>query len=232
MVDFIALDADDTLWYNERLYAVSQHALAEILSPYAPSELVEQKLLEMETGNLPLYGYGIKSFTLSMVETAFDISAGKIPASEIMKILNWAKNMLRAGVELLPGVEKVLQSLSMQYKLLVITKGDLLDQRSKLERSGIDHFFMDIEVVVEKTTQTYRDILKRHDIEPEDFLMVGNSLRSDILPVLAIGAAAVYIPAEITWEHELVDTDHPDGYHEIDSILHLPDLVASLNAGA
>lgn len=225
MFDLLALDADDTLWHNERLYAAAQVKLAHMLAPFASSNQVEKKLLENESANIKLYGYGIKSFVLSMIETALQLSDHEIPAAVIADLLQTAKDMISADVELLPGVETALKQLAPTYRLMIITKGDLLDQRAKLERSGIAGYFSGIEVVVEKTADVYRALLDQLGVDARRFLMVGNSLRSDILPVVELGGHAVYIPSELTWEHERVDDVSVDGYHQLKSMDELPGLL-------
>jgi putative hydrolase of the HAD superfamily len=227
MFDAIAFDADDTLWHNETLYARAESRLAALLAAYAGEHQVRRKLLETEEVNLRTYGYGIKGFALSMIETAVDLSAGKITGSEIREIIGFTRDMLTAPVSLIDGVENVVRQLARSYRLMVITKGDLLDQRSKLARSKIGHHFQDIEVVSEKSVDTYRTILERYHILPERFMMVGNSSKSDIVPVLAIGGYAVHIPYQITWVHEQVpqmSADH-DQYFTVDRMAQLPGLI-------
>jgi putative hydrolase of the HAD superfamily len=180
MIELIAFDADDTLWENESFYHRAKDDLARILSPYREADWVNRKLDENEVSNLQVYGYGIKSFTLSMIETAAEAVDSKIEAHTISAILEIAKRMLSAEVELLDHTEQTLLQLSSDYDLMLVTKGDLFEQQRKISRSGIDHCFKLIEVVAEKTPERYLDILQKHHIEVERFLMVGNSLRSDI----------------------------------------------------
>ncbi len=230
MIEIIAFDADDTLWQNESLYHKAKDELARILSPYREPNWVNRKLDEIEVSNLEVYGYGIKSFTLSMIETAAKAVDGKIEAHTISVILGIAKRMLSAEVELLEHTEQTLVQLSSGYDLMLVTKGDLFEQQRKISRSGIDHFFKLIEIVSEKTPARYLDILKKHHIEVERFLMVGNSLRSDILPVVAIGGRAVYIPNENTWFHEVSGQDEIEGveYDELEYLGQLPEYMAAL----
>jgi putative hydrolase of the HAD superfamily len=230
MIEIIAFDADDTLWQNESLYHRAKDELARILSPYREPNWVNRKLDEIEVSNLEVYGYGIKSFTLSMIETAAKAVDGKIEAHTISVILGIAKRMLSAEVELLEHTEQTLVQLSSGYDLMLVTKGDLFEQQRKISRSGIDHFFKLIEIVSEKTPARYLDILKKHHIEVERFLMVGNSLRSDILPVVAIGGRAVYIPNENTWFHEVSGQDEIEGveYDELEYLGQLPEYMAAL----
>ena len=200
----IAFDADDTLWVNEPNYNEIEQAFAELLSPYLSSDEVSRRLLAAEKRNLPIFGYGAKAFMLSMIETAIELTAGRVRGQEIQRIINMGKEMLSRPIQLLDGVQHVLDSLEEDYALMVLTKGDLLDQESKIARSGLSRYFQYVEIVSEKKAEVYRRILERHGWQPEEFVMIGNSLRSDILPVLAIGAYAIHIPAEITWQHEQV----------------------------
>ncbi len=226
MFDLIAFDADDTLWHNETLYTATQEKLRELLSHYTSSETVDQKLYQTEMRNLQYYGYGIKSFALSMIETAIELTEGRILGHEIQQIIDNAKDMRRAGVQLLEGVEETIALLAKSYPLMIITKGDLFDQETKLARSGIADYFSIIEIVSGKTKDTYVHLLEKHHIDPARFLMVGNSLKSDILPVLELGGCGVYIPYEQTWEHEVVDAGAIEmRYHQLDQIGLLPALL-------
>lgn len=232
MFDVIAFDADDTLWHNESLYVATQQRLAQLLSLYADGETVEGRLFETEMRNLELYGYGIKSFTLSMIETAIDLSDGAIDAAHIRRIIGFARDMLTAEVQLLDGAAETVHALAKSHQLMVITKGDLRDQGAKLARSGLADCFRCVEIVTEKTVATYEKLLDKYKIAPERFLMVGNSLKSDILPVLALGGQAVYVPYHTTWAHELVE-HHPtghDGYYELEHLGQLPALIAELES--
>jgi len=232
MFDLIAFDADDTLWHNERLYEQIQIKLADLLIDYADRETVVQRLYDTEMANLEYYGYGIKSFTLSMIETAVELCNGKITGPQIRQIIDFKKEMLPPGVELLDQVAKTIGTLSRSYSLMVLTKGDLRDQQWKLSHSGIGDHFEYVEIVSEKSEQVYAALLQKYDITAPRFLMVGNSLRSDILPIVALGGRAVHIPYHITWQHETVDTPHLDqnGYYELDHIGQLPELLNSLSA--
>ena len=230
MIEIIAFDADDTLWENESLYHKAKDELARLLSPYREADWVNRKLDEIEIANLQVYGYGIKSFTLSMTETAAEAVDGKIEAHSIFAILEIAKRMLSADVELLDHTEQTLGQLSSDYDLMLVTKGDLFEQQRKISRSGIDQCFKAIEIVAEKTPARYLEILKKHNIEIERFLMVGNSLRSDILPIVAIGGRAVYIPNENTWFHEVPEQEDIEGveYDELEHLGQLPEYMAAL----
>lgn len=200
----IAFDADDTLWRNEDIFIHAQDEFIRLLSPYHDDKYIRTHLNEVQIKNLEHFGYGIKGFTLSMIETAIELTEGRVTGTEIHEIIQLAKCMLASPVELLPNVSQVLSNLQGSYRLMVITKGDLLDQESKLARSGIADVFDAIEIVSDKTSSAYEQILNRHQIKREDFLMVGNSLKSDILPVLDIGCQALHIPYHSTWDHELV----------------------------
>jgi len=231
--DLIAFDADDTLWHSETLYTVTQDKFVHLLSAYRESDGIEAALYETELRNLCYYGYGIKSFTLSMIETAIQLTDGQIRGSDIREIINLAREMLRAPVKLLEGVGEVVLTLSESHPLMIITKGDLFDQESKLARSGLADYFTHVEVVTAKTGATYQALLNKYHITAGRFLMVGNSLKSDILPVLAVGGRAVYIPYHTTWVHEVVaqPAENPGGYFELEHIRLLPPLVKSLSDG-
>jgi putative hydrolase of the HAD superfamily len=226
--DAIAFDADDTLWDNERLYIQARTQFLDLLSDCADREACGRRMDEIETGNVRYYGYGIKSFILSMIEAALELSSGQVAAEKIGAILGIARQMLSADVLLIDGVGEVLESLAQRYPLMLITKGDPSEQRPKIIHSGLAEYFRWVEVVHEKTPETYRAALERYNIRPERFLMVGNSLRSDILPVLAIGGRAVYIPYANTWAHEMT-ADEPTGdYITLENMRQLPALVEQL----
>jgi len=228
--DIIALDADDTLWQNELFYKRTEAKFNELMGNGFDPKNVEEKLLETEARNIRLFGYGIKSFMLSMIETAIDLSDGSIPAQEIRQIIDFGREMLEQDVQLLPGVAETLPVLASQYRLMLITKGDLLDQESKLARSGLADYFAEVEIISDKDVAGYRRILQRHGLTPQRFLMVGNSLRSDILPVLEMGGSAVYIPFELAWAHEMADTPlaGQNGFYELKSISELPEFLQSI----
>jgi putative hydrolase of the HAD superfamily len=228
--DIIAFDADDTLWHTERLYVAAQAKLARLLSERYGLQDVAQTLYQTEMRNIPLYGFGTKAFGLSMVETAVALTGGRIRGEEVGRILDWIRDMLAADIELLDGVADTVARLSKSHTLMVATKGDLHDQERKLARSGIAHHFHHVEVLSDKTVERYRGLLERYGVAPERFLMVGNSLRSDVLPVVALGGHAVHIPAEYTWAHEVVDDPGPqDGfYHRLEHIGLLPALIQGL----
>jgi putative hydrolase of the HAD superfamily len=206
----IAFDADDTLWHNETLFAVTSEQIAALLSPYSDAESLHRRLIETERRNLRLFGYGVKGFTLSMIESAIEVSEGRVSALEIQTILEAGKKLLAHPIELLPQVRETLEGLSKRHNLMMITKGDLFHQESRIAMSGLGELFSAVEVVSEKNPETYRKILRRYHIDVEDFVMVGNSVKSDILPVLEVGARTIHIPYEITWELEVAELGSPD----------------------
>lgn len=201
----IAFDADDTLWHNEPYFDEAQERFCVLFQDYASSQEILGLILNHQVKNLPLYGFGIKAFTLSMIETALQLTNHNISGKGIEQILAIGKDLLQKPVKLLPDVESVLEQLKGKYKLVVATKGDLKDQHRKLHDSGIGHFFHHIEVLSDKTELDYEKMLGRLDCTPDDFLMIGNSLKSDILPVLNIGGQAIHIPYHTTWEYEKID---------------------------
>ncbi len=231
MFDLIAFDADDTLWHNERHYRHAAARLQMLLAHAHDASTVERTLYETEMRNMAGYGYGLKAFTLSMIETAVSLSNGHIPSHIIRALLDGAREMIAAEVELLPGVRETLAALAPHYPLIVITKGDILDQERKLARSGLADLLTDFVVVSHKSAQVYADLLRRRGIAPQRFVMVGNSLRSDVLPVVEIGATAVYVPHHLTWEYE-ADVEpqaHTSSYHELARLDELPALLARLH---
>jgi len=232
MIKTIGFDADDTLWHNETLFVATHGRLCELLSHYHDAAKVDDTLNDTERRNLSRYGYGIKSFTLSAIETAIELSDGNIPASEIREIIALAHDMLDHPVEILDGVPETVSALAatQRYRMLIITKGDLRDQSRKFSLSHLDPHFTDLEVVTEKDPATYARVLQRHHIEPAEFLMVGNSIKSDILPVLELGAHAAHVPYPHTWILDQADRD-PSGplFHPLGSITDLPALLESLS---
>jgi putative hydrolase of the HAD superfamily len=230
MLDLIAFDADDTLWHTEHLYSDAQDRFAQLLAPYGVAEPIEHKLFAIESANLRYFGFGIKSFALSMIETAIALTAGQISGHDIQRVIDLAKEMLSADVQLLEHAEEVIARLAQDFPLMIITKGDLLDQESKIERSGLGRHFKHIEIVSDKTRDSYAALLARHNLRPAGFLMVGNSLRSDVLPVLAIGARAVHIPYRLTWAHEHVTPEELNGanYAELEHLGQLVELIQGM----
>ena len=222
----IAFDADDTLWPNEPYFREAEKDMMKILTPYYRGDDLMEHLYQQEIKNLHIFGYGAKGFTLSMIESAIELSEGKICGNEIQKIIELGKQIMTYPIELLDGVEETLTALG-EHRLVLITKGDLFDQESKVARSGLANHFDAIEIVSEKDDDTYSKLLERHKIKPENFWMIGNSLKSDVLPIARIGGTAVHIPYESTWQHEQVETDAfmRKTYHELNSIRELPFLI-------
>ena len=200
----IAFDADDTLFVNEPYFQETEEKFCALLSDYLSQQGLSQELFRVEIQNLDLYGYGIKGYILSMIEAAMNISNKTISIEIIEKIIQYGKELLQKPIELLDGVEETLEALKGKYKLIVATKGDLKDQQSKLHRSGLGHYFHHIEVMADKQELNYEKLLKRLEINADEFFMIGNSLKSDVLPVLGIGGYAVHIPFHTTWEHEKI----------------------------
>ncbi|WP_424989215.1 HAD family hydrolase [Flagellimonas sp.] len=209
----IGFDADDTLWVNETYFRDTEEKFAELLEGYETKNKIDQELFKMEMANLDSYGYGIKGFMLSMIESALDLSNNKVPQETIAQILKLGKKMISHPVELLDGVEEVLAKLSGKYRLIVLTKGDLLDQERKLERSGLSQYFHHVEVLSDKKESNYKNLLDHLNIDVKEFLMIGNSLKSDVLPILNIGAQAVHVPFHTTWAHEMVSEDEMVNNH-------------------
>lgn len=201
----IAFDADDTLFINETYFAETEEKFCALMEDYLSHQNISKELFKTEIDNLKLYGYGIKGYILSMIEAAMGISNNTIPVEVIEKILQYGKELLEKPIVLLDGVEETLEALHGKYKLVVATKGDLLDQRRKLHNSGLGKYFHHIEVMSDKQEIDYTDLIRRLEIKPSEFFMIGNSLKSDVLPVLAIGGHAAHIPFHTTWAHEKID---------------------------
>ncbi len=204
-IKVIAFDADDTLWINEPYFQEIENKFCALLEDYLPHHTVAKELFKTEMDNLALYGYGVKGFMLSMIETALRISDGKLNKAILEKAIEFGKELLEKPIELLDGVKEVLQTLQGKYRLVVATKGDLLDQERKLKKSGLEHFFHHIEIMSDKQEADYLKLVKHLDIKPSEFLMLGNSLKSDVLPVLAIGGHGYHIPYHTTWAHEKIE---------------------------
>jgi putative hydrolase of the HAD superfamily len=222
--DVIGFDADDTLWHSEDSFTAVEQQYVDLVAPYtADGADVRAALRATERQHVPISGYGVKAFTLSMVECAVTVTQGAVPASVIGDVVRLGMAMLTEPVRLLPGVTDVLADLAEDHRLVLITKGDLVHQWRKLDNSGITHHFAHIDVVMEKDEATYRRVLNDVDVAPERFCMVGNSVRSDVLPVLALGGHAVHIEYQYTWEHELVE--HEEAVVTAASILDVPTLV-------
>lgn len=228
MFDVIGFDADDTLWDNERLYAEAKERFFDLLAECADRAACEQRLDEMEARNIGYYGYGIKSFILSMIEAALELTSDRVAAEKIRAILGFARTMLAAEVRLIDGVGEVVSGLAQRYPLMLITKGEASEQKRKIEESGLADYFRWVEIVPDKTPEIYRAVLERYNIAPERFLMVGNSLRSDILPVLAVGGQAVLVHYYNNWSHEMdVDAEHL-AQHRLENLRQLPALIEKL----
>lgn len=222
----IAFDADDTLFVNEPYFQQSEQAFCDLLGDYLPRHELEKELFRVEMQNLAEYGYGIKGFVLSMIETAYLVSNHTIPSTTIAKIITLGKEMLHQPIELIAGVEETLQALQGKYKLIVATKGDLKDQQRKLHDSGLGVYFHHIEVMADKQVLNYQKLLTRLEVEPVHFMMIGNSLKSDVIPVLELGGYGVHVPFHITWEHEKVS--HQVVHPQFTAIEKLSDLLTLL----
>ena len=209
-IKVIAFDADDTLWHNEHYFQEAERKFCELLEDYLPQHTVQRELLQTEIKNISLYGYGIKAFMLSMVETAIRITDRTIKMEVIEKMIVIGKDLLDKLVELIDGVEDVLKSLKPNYKLVMATKGDLLDQERKLRKSGLANYFHHIEIMSEKKEPDFEKLIKHLDVKPSELMMIGNSIKSDILPILNIGGHGIHIPYHVTWAHEKVEAsiDH------------------------
>ncbi|MFL0352459.1 HAD family hydrolase [Xanthomarina sp. GH4-25] len=229
-IKVIGFDADDTLWVNETYFRDAEDAFANLLSKYETVNKIDQELFKMEMKNLPLYGYGVKGFILSMVEMALELSNNNVSNKTIQTILDIGKDMINKPVELLEGVETVLKILSENYRLILATKGDLLDQERKLEKSGLIDYFHHIEVLSDKQEANYSKLLNRLDIKPSEFLMIGNSLKSDILPLVNIKAHAIHVPFHTTWTHEQVEESETNGktYKTVNNLLDILPLLNEL----
>jgi putative hydrolase of the HAD superfamily len=228
-IEVIALDGDDTLWHSEQLFVDTQDRFRALVAPHVELDAatLDARLLEIERRNLPIFGYGVKAFTLSLVETAIEVTDGRIPGADLQAILELGKVLMDHPVDLLEGVAEAVDALTDRHRVMVITKGDLLHQETKVVRSGLDELLWRVEIVSEKDVATYRRVLQRHQIDPATFVMVGNSVRSDVLPVLELGARAVHIPYAVTWalEHAEVDPEQ-HRFPVLASIAELPALIA------
>ncbi len=228
MITTIGFDADDTLWHNQNIFENAHQRCCALLARYHDRAAVDRELYATEMRNINLYGYGIKAFALDAIETAIRLSDGRIAADEIQQILDLARDMLAHPVELLPGVRETVAALAATHTLLVITKGDLRDQERKVAASGIASHFRAVEVLSEKDGEAYARVLRKHGVSPAEFLMVGNSLKSDILPVLEVGGAAAYIPYHLTSTHESVESAAPVGHARFAQLAALDELPAAL----
>lgn len=220
-IKVIGFDADDTLWVNEPYFKEIEEKFNELMVGYVPKDISSKKLFETEINNLRLYGFGVKAFILSLIETSIKISNYNLPAKTIEKIIELGKELLDKDIELLDGINNVLKELTnSNYRLIVATKGDLLDQQRKLEKSGLEKYFHHIEVMSDKKESDYLKLIHHLDIKPEEFVMIGNSVKSDILPVLNTGGKAIHVPYHTTWEHEHVSDDEiaKNNFETVESI--------------
>ena len=225
----LGLDGDDTLWHSESHFALTEEALTALLAPYAEPEDLRRRMLDTERRNLALFGYGVKGFTLSMIETAIEVSGGQVSVAEIQTIIDHGKGLLTHPVDLLDGVDEAIDALDGRVRLVIVTKGDLFHQESKVAASGLAERVEGIEIVAEKDEATYERVLRRYGVPADEFLMVGNSVRSDVAPVLAVGGFAAHVPYHVTWELEVVepDVDH-ERFFALDSLRDVPALLDRL----
>jgi putative hydrolase of the HAD superfamily len=233
LIEVIALDGDDTLWHSEHLFVDTQDRFRDLVRPYVEVDdsTLDDRLLEVERRNLPLFGYGVKAFTLSLVETAIEVTDGRIPGRDLQAVLELGKVLIDHPVELLDGAREAVDALTDAHRVMVITKGDLLHQETKVARSGLAELLWRVEIVSEKDEETYRRVLERHRIDAATFVMVGNSVRSDVLPVLALGGRAVHVPYSVTWALEQAEPD-PElhDFPVLSSLAELPACIAAMAA--
>lgn len=225
----VGLDADDTLWHNETIFRLTHARFVDLLAEHGDRNAIETRLAATERRNLGLYGYGVKGFTLSMIETAMELTDGQAPPHVVREILAAGREMLGHPVETLPGVDEVVAELAERYRLVLITKGDLMDQERKLAASGLGDLFAAVEIVSEKDRGTYERVFARHGTGPAEAVMAGNSMRSDVLPAIEAGSFGVHIPYHVTWAHELADA--PEGhprYVSLSRIGELPDWIRAI----
>ena len=228
-IRLLGFDADDTLWHSESHFALTEDRFQALVRPWCDPEETAERLLARERSNLEVFGYGVKGFILSMIETAIEVSDSTIPPDAIAQIVEWGKEMMAHPVELIDGVVDVLDQVGKRFELVLITKGDLFHQESKIAESGLADRFSRVEILSEKSPEQYQAVLERCSALPGEFLMVGNSLRSDVLPVVEIGGHGVHVPYHITWSHEHVDDeDGPPGCHRLESIKGLISLLANI----
>ena len=225
----LGFDADDTLWHNEDLFRMTQARFADLLADFADPDHLGDRLLQAETRNLGVYGFGIKGFVLSMIETALEVTENRVPGHVIAEMIATGQDMLAHPIELLPDVRRVVEGVAADYRLVLITKGDLLDQERKLAQSGLGDLFDAVEVVSDKTVATYQTVFARHGDGPDRAMMIGNSLKSDVLPALQAGSWGVHVPYKVTWSYEQAEA--PQGaprFHELPNLRALPDLIGAL----
>ncbi len=231
MLTTIGLDADDTLWQNEAFFRLTQDRFVRLLADHADADHLAERLEAAERRNLGHYGFGVKGFTLSMIETAIEVTEGRVPAAVIGELIGAGRDMLEHPIQLLPHVRATVTALAADYRMVLITKGDLLDQERKLAQSGLGDLFDAVEIVSDKTAEAYRTIFVRHGTGADQAMMVGNSLKSDVIPALQAGAWGVHVPHGLTWALELADPPQDHGrFHVLTSLEGLPDLVSDLAA--
>ncbi len=225
-LDLIAFDADDTLWHNLIHFDATERQFGELLSQFAEPALATKALMDAEKRNIPLYGFGVKGFTLSMIETALELSGGAVEAATLQKLIAMGRDMLDHDIELLPHVEDTLKTLHGTHRLLLVTKGDLHHQERKVLASGLAHYFEGVEIVSDKKAETYARLCKRHGAKIEKSLMAGNSIRSDVLPMIEAGGHGVYVPFSILWDHEHEDVpkDTPR-FYEVETMAGIPSMI-------
>ena len=229
MLTTLCFDADDTLWHNERFFRMTQDQFSELLADFAEKDHLAERLLAAERRNLGRYGFGIKGFVLSMIETALDVTENRIPGQVVRDIIAVGQEMLAHPIELLPGVEETMETLAPDYRILLITKGDLLDQERKIAQSGLGEMFDRVEIVSDKSTAVYMDIFARHSTLPGQALMTGNSLKSDVNPAIEAGGWAIYVPHGLTWELEAAEAPHRhERFREVRDFRDIPDTVAAI----
>lgn len=232
-IKVIAFDADDTLWVNEPFFREAEEKFTSLLEDFMPQHGIMKELYRTEIENLTLYGYGIKGFMLSMIETALRITDHKMPITLVDKIIRIGHEMLEKPVELLPGVEEVLKALNGDYRMVLATKGDLVDQERKLRKSGIEQYFHHIEIMSEKRVGDYQKLIRHLDVQPSEFLMMGNSLKSDILPVLELGGHGIHIPFHITWLHEQIEHEvEHERFYKVENIAEASELIKMLGTSS
>ena len=230
MLTTICFDADDTLWHNERFFQLTQERFAALLADYVEADHLAERLIDAERRNLGHYGFGIKGFVLSMIETALEVTENKVPGVVVAELIAAGQEMLRHPIELLPGAAETVQALAANHTILLITKGDLLDQERKLAQSGLGDAFDGVEIVSDKTPDVYARIFDRLGTQPEAALMAGNSLKSDVLPVLEVGGWGVHVPHDLTWVHEKAEQPKKHlRFREIETLAHLPDLISDIS---
>ncbi len=228
-IKVIAFDADDTLWVNEPFFREAEERFVSLFEDFMPHHSNMKELYLTEIENLGLYGYGIKGFTLSMIETALRITDQKIPSGVIEKILKIGKEMMTKPVDLIPGVQEVLRQLNGDYRIVLATKGDLIDQERKLKKSGLESHFHHIEIMSDKRVEDYAKLIRHLDVAPDEFIMLGNSLKSDIIPVLTLGGHAIHIPFHITWAHEQIDHEiNHEKFYQVERVGEVGDLIKSI----